>query len=261
MRQLQLFSSAELAVMRDRTKSHSHSPERDEFRRDHERHRAWGLTQRHAQKLRRRHPGIHDRPAPNVTQNLQTDATRDPASPSHPSPSHPSRRKPASQPETTGQPGSHTVPRETDRPGRARRPARGSRAAPAQASRETEGRASRETEGRASRESTVRARQENSPSAGQCRPARIREKHPTPTHREPRTIPPAHRIRPETIAVNAPEDARQPHEESHRPPHTSIRRQRIQAIEEIFRADPTRTLQTLRMIPSPPPCSRRHQHD
>jgi hypothetical protein len=128
------------------------------------------LTQRHAQKLRRRHPGIHDRPAPNVTQNLPTDATRDPASPSHPSPSHPSRRKPASQPETTGQPGSHTVPRETDRPGRARRPARGSRATPAQAS--------RETDGRASRESTVRAREENTPSAGPRRLTRIREKHP-----------------------------------------------------------------------------------
>jgi hypothetical protein len=191
MRQLQLFSSAELAVMRDRTKSHSHSPERDEFRRDHERHRAWGLTQRHAQKLRRRHPGIHDRPAPNVTQNLPTDATRDPASPLPPEPLPPEPLPP--EPTKTRQParnhrpaGSHTVPRETDRPGRARRPARGSRAAPAQASRETEGRASRETEGRASREtegrasreSTVRAREENSPSAGQCRPARIREKHP-----------------------------------------------------------------------------------
>src|ERR1700755_3205885 len=39
--------------MRDRTKSRNYSPERDEFRREHERHRAWGLTQSHPRKLRR----------------------------------------------------------------------------------------------------------------------------------------------------------------------------------------------------------------
>jgi hypothetical protein len=42
MRQLQLFASAELAQMRDRTASRNYSPERDEFRREHERHRNWG---------------------------------------------------------------------------------------------------------------------------------------------------------------------------------------------------------------------------
>ena len=52
-RQLQLFSTAELAVMRDRTASRAYSPERDEFRREHERHRAWGLKRRHAERLRR----------------------------------------------------------------------------------------------------------------------------------------------------------------------------------------------------------------
>ena len=53
MRQLQLFTTAELARMRDRTRSRNYSPERDEFRRAHERRRAWGLARRHAEKLRR----------------------------------------------------------------------------------------------------------------------------------------------------------------------------------------------------------------
>lgn len=53
MRQLQLFRTSELAVMRDRSASRHYSAERDEFRRRHERHRAWGLARRHAEKLRR----------------------------------------------------------------------------------------------------------------------------------------------------------------------------------------------------------------
>jgi hypothetical protein len=53
MRQLQLFTSAELAQMRDRTASRNYSPERDEFRRQHERHRAWGLARRHTIKASR----------------------------------------------------------------------------------------------------------------------------------------------------------------------------------------------------------------
>jgi hypothetical protein len=53
MRQLQLFTTADLAKMRDRTASRNYSPERDEFRRDHERHRSWGLARRHADRLRR----------------------------------------------------------------------------------------------------------------------------------------------------------------------------------------------------------------
>jgi hypothetical protein len=53
MRQLQFFTSAELARMRDRTAARNYSPERDEFRREHERHRAWGLIQRHNERLRR----------------------------------------------------------------------------------------------------------------------------------------------------------------------------------------------------------------
>jgi hypothetical protein len=37
--------------MRDRTASRNHSPERDEFRRLHAQHRAWGLVQRHRRRL------------------------------------------------------------------------------------------------------------------------------------------------------------------------------------------------------------------
>jgi hypothetical protein len=53
MRQLRLFSSAQLSVMCDRTASRNYSPEKDEFRRTHERHRAWGLERRYAEKRRR----------------------------------------------------------------------------------------------------------------------------------------------------------------------------------------------------------------
>ncbi|MFB9696369.1 hypothetical protein ACFFRK_25225, partial [Amorphoplanes digitatis] len=65
-RQLQFFSRGELAAMRDRTASRNYSPERDQFRRDHERHRTWGLTQRHARRLRqlRHRPGEHPTPNP-----------------------------------------------------------------------------------------------------------------------------------------------------------------------------------------------------
>jgi hypothetical protein len=51
MRQLELFSRAQLSVLRDRTRARNYSPEADAFRRAHERHRAWGLRQRHAQKM------------------------------------------------------------------------------------------------------------------------------------------------------------------------------------------------------------------
>ena len=52
MGQLSLFSRAELAGMRDRTRARNYSASRDEFRRDHERRRAWGLQRRHAERLR-----------------------------------------------------------------------------------------------------------------------------------------------------------------------------------------------------------------
>jgi hypothetical protein len=48
-----LFSRAEIAVMRDRTRSRNYSASRDDFRREHERRRSWGLRRRHAEKLHR----------------------------------------------------------------------------------------------------------------------------------------------------------------------------------------------------------------
>jgi hypothetical protein len=53
MGQLQFFSAGELAAMRDRTRSRRYSPVGEQFRREHARHRAWGLARRHAEKLRR----------------------------------------------------------------------------------------------------------------------------------------------------------------------------------------------------------------
>jgi hypothetical protein len=60
MRQLQMFTTSQLAKMRDRTASRNYSPERDEFRRTHERHRAWGLARRHEERLRRLREGADD---------------------------------------------------------------------------------------------------------------------------------------------------------------------------------------------------------
>ncbi|MET8154002.1 hypothetical protein, partial [Actinoplanes sp. NPDC005259] len=66
--QLQFFSRGELAAMRDRTASRNYSPERDQFRRDHERHRRWGLTQRHARRLRQLRDQHDDHAAPDPTE-------------------------------------------------------------------------------------------------------------------------------------------------------------------------------------------------
>jgi hypothetical protein len=62
VQQLQLFTRTELAGMRDRTASRNHSPGREQFRREHERHRAWGLARRHAERLR--HARTHPRHPP-----------------------------------------------------------------------------------------------------------------------------------------------------------------------------------------------------
>ncbi len=55
MGQLQLFSRAEISAMRDRTKARNYSAAADDFRREHQRHREWGLVQRHARKWCRLH--------------------------------------------------------------------------------------------------------------------------------------------------------------------------------------------------------------
>jgi hypothetical protein len=63
MGQLSLFSRAETAAMRDRTKARNYDPERDEFRRQQRFRRGWGLQRRHAEKLRRlRESGAVSRP-------------------------------------------------------------------------------------------------------------------------------------------------------------------------------------------------------
>jgi hypothetical protein len=63
MGQLSLFSRAETAAMRDRTKARNYDPERDEFRRQQRFRRDWGLQRRHAEKLRRlRESGAMSRP-------------------------------------------------------------------------------------------------------------------------------------------------------------------------------------------------------
>lgn len=104
MRQLQFFTTAELAAMRDRTASRRYSPAREEFRREHHRHRVWGLARRHAERLRRvsgasRAP--EPTPAPSVPVPAEAPAPNRPAaqeSTSQPRPPMtpvPSRRSPA----------------------------------------------------------------------------------------------------------------------------------------------------------------------
>jgi hypothetical protein len=82
MRQLQLFTTAQLATMRDRTARRNYSPANEEFRREHERHRAWGLTQRHAEKLRRIRAASHGRRPP-ASEKGPAESTR-PSGPSRP---------------------------------------------------------------------------------------------------------------------------------------------------------------------------------
>ncbi len=60
-----MFGPAVMAGMRDRSRSRRCSTEHDAFRREHERHRAWGLQRRHAQRLRHAHDKrAEPRPAP-----------------------------------------------------------------------------------------------------------------------------------------------------------------------------------------------------
>ncbi|GAA2611644.1 hypothetical protein Adu01nite_23890 [Paractinoplanes durhamensis] len=51
MRQLQFFTTVELAKMRDRTARRNYSEVAEEFRRTHRRDRARGLPRRHPQRL------------------------------------------------------------------------------------------------------------------------------------------------------------------------------------------------------------------
>jgi hypothetical protein len=86
MRQLQLFTNTELAGMRDRTASRNYSPERDEFRRDHERHRAWGKARQHAERLRRVRDSQRGGQGLNTAEDRRQDRTRQPSPPQVPVP-------------------------------------------------------------------------------------------------------------------------------------------------------------------------------
>ena len=77
MRQLQFFTTTQLATMRNRSAARNYSPAVEAFRRTHQRHRAWGLSQRHAERLHRMRTSPADqRPGP-------TDDERSMASPDH----------------------------------------------------------------------------------------------------------------------------------------------------------------------------------
>ncbi|MEV6851120.1 hypothetical protein, partial [Actinoplanes sp. NPDC051411] len=50
MAQLEFFSRSQVASWRARTLARNYSPEAEQFRREHERHREWGLRQRHGRR-------------------------------------------------------------------------------------------------------------------------------------------------------------------------------------------------------------------
>jgi hypothetical protein len=73
VRQLQFFTAAQMAVMRDRTARKNYSAEAEEFRREHARHREWGLVQRHGEKLRRLRNSRRDAQAARMAEGRQGD--------------------------------------------------------------------------------------------------------------------------------------------------------------------------------------------
>jgi hypothetical protein len=125
--------------MRDRTRSRNYSASRDEFRREHERHREWGLAQRHARKLRRiregslpssattpdaptvRAPNPHQTRPPDPTSGESSQRPRDPTSgessqrPRDPAAGQTARPGPAS---TGERPHDEAPPNHTSRPDR-----------------------------------------------------------------------------------------------------------------------------------------------
>ncbi|BCB89876.1 hypothetical protein Psuf_071890 [Phytohabitans suffuscus] len=86
VRQLELFTRTETRAMRDRTRRRNYSPAHDEFRDAHERHRAWGLVQRHARKLRRIRYQISDCRTPGPPTSPRGDVTVDHDTPPQPPP-------------------------------------------------------------------------------------------------------------------------------------------------------------------------------
>src|SRR3954470_9534088 len=102
MRQLQLFTSVQLATMRDRTASRNYSPERDAFRREHERHRAWGLIQRHAECMRRSVANDRAVQASSAADHDHEDPAQHPPPPLAPSTAAPTPMPPALSPGVSG---------------------------------------------------------------------------------------------------------------------------------------------------------------
>jgi hypothetical protein len=62
--------------MRDRTRSRRYSPGREAFRREHQRHREWGLARRHAERLHQ----LRDRPRDSRPASAGAHPSRQPAS-------------------------------------------------------------------------------------------------------------------------------------------------------------------------------------
>src|SRR4029453_11174236 len=92
-RQLQLFTPAELASMRDRTRSRNYSPANEGFRGEHRHHRDWGLARRHAEKLRRMRGDACAAPRPPRAGTEEEDRTTVP-NPIDPAPARPAAPQP-----------------------------------------------------------------------------------------------------------------------------------------------------------------------
>jgi hypothetical protein len=86
MRQLSMFTPAQIAGMRDRTASRNYSPGREQFRHEHERHRAWGLARRHGERLRRLHPPTARASAPAQHNRIQGPSAPRASAPATPAP-------------------------------------------------------------------------------------------------------------------------------------------------------------------------------
>ena len=82
--------------MRDPTKSRNYSPAREEFRREHERRRKWGLMYRHAEKLRRLDDRAREQELAGWLQADRQDRPDDPAGSRTSDPAHSERNHQAS---------------------------------------------------------------------------------------------------------------------------------------------------------------------
>jgi hypothetical protein len=92
--QLSFFTRPATAALRDRTRARNYSPGNEAFRREHERHRRWGLERRHAWKKCRlsgcsvecARVGIHDygEPIPPMTWPEEATSPEWPERPDHP---------------------------------------------------------------------------------------------------------------------------------------------------------------------------------